>query len=254
MLRKEVSNGYSNGNGEVEISLQSLTPREQLWVNLEKIPSSLQPAEDYFKIFKPGDSVIDIGSGTGEKSKRMADKYGVHVLGIDINKMGLEIAKKSYADPNVKFRYMNGSELKFPEDTFGHATMIGVIGGVEPEERRKILGKAFNVVRPGGTLMMTEFRLNSENPEKVQKYLEDKELTGEWGGKVIWEDGKKNGKKILELRHFTDKELVDLLLDVGCVEIHSILSYGRSRGLGDHIEEERAQYTTWGFKPQESEN
>jgi phosphoethanolamine N-methyltransferase len=47
----------------------------------------------------PGDSVLDIGCGIGGGDFLMAREYGAHVLGIDLSRNMLEMARTSAALP-----------------------------------------------------------------------------------------------------------------------------------------------------------
>jgi len=60
--------------------------------------------------------VLDIGCGTGEESEHLKSLGAKRVVGVDISKGLIELAKKSY--PELEFHVMDMEKLNFPADSF----------------------------------------------------------------------------------------------------------------------------------------
>lgn len=63
-----------------------------------------------------GKSVLCIGSGTGEECEYLKSLGAKRVVGIDISKGLVKVARDSY--PNLEFYVMDMEKLKFPSNTF----------------------------------------------------------------------------------------------------------------------------------------
>jgi ubiquinone/menaquinone biosynthesis C-methylase UbiE len=232
-----------------------LTPREKLWIeNFQAAgtPASLRLADDYIKSLRPGDTILEVGCAWGRIVSLLANDKGIVGTGIDINDKEIKWAedhrvKDHSVQPETEFKVMNGKELEFPDDSFDSAVMVGVIGGIEPEERKYLLQEAYRVIKPGGTVAVAEFKMNADDPQRRKKYEEDEAITGEWGSKII-----RRGNKILFIgKHFIEKELIELLSDAGFSSIQSKEHSIEGAGIGDGIIEVRQQYTVWGIKPRD---
>jgi SAM-dependent methyltransferase len=211
----------------------------------ENIPGNTKLAQDFINTIKPGSKLLEVGCGQGRVLTYLAKEKQVDGTGVDINKSAIKIAKKRCGEV-AKFEWMNGAELLFPDDSFDLVVMAGVIGGVEKEEREKIMKEAFRVLREGGEAGIAEFKYNPD-PEKAHKYDEAEKITHEKGTRVI-----RRGDKELFVKHFTEDELIDLFVRAGFAQT-SIQTRGESfdpkPGIGDGIPEIRRQYTVWGTKP-----
>jgi len=229
-----------------------LTLREQLWIENfhgHEIPSSLKLADEYLQLINPGSLVGDGGSGYGRVSNFLADTRGAIVIGYDINPSGVEFARKNCPNPKVSFEVMDATLTEFSDNTFDHWEGLGLLGGVELEERKAILADVYRIVKPGGAIAVAEFKMNLDDNEQIEKYKRDKDITGEWGSRIV-----RKGDKILFIgRHFTKEELIQLLSDAGFVNIQSKEQVIESAGIGDGQMKVRMQNTVWGFKPSEPE-
>ena len=232
---------------------RELTPRERLWVDnfrAGETPGSLELAVKFINSLHSGDQVLEVGCGYGRMSISLRKKRNVSVTGVDINTHEISSAQKNSAYSEVGFEAMDGTQLEYLGDQFDSVVMVGVLGGVEREIREKLLSQAFRVVKPGGSLAVAEFKMNTSDPEKVEKYKADAKITGEWGSKIIRRRIKGIDKILFVARHFTREELISMFEDAGFSSIqsreHNTI---KAAGIGDGIEEVRRQYTVWGVKP-----
>lgn len=229
---------------------RKLTRREAFWIenfHAHETPASLRLADDFVNFLKPNDKVLEVGCAFGRVANYLSIKRDVFVTGIDINAKEIIFAQEFTSRINSKtgFQVMDGVQLEFPNDVFDDVVMVGVLGGVGPEERKSLLEEAFRVVKPGGRVAISEFAINTADPEKKKKYEIDESETGEWGSKVI----RKGGKILFIAKHFTEDELRILLSDAGFGNMDSREQAVETAGIGDGIVEARRQYTVWGTKP-----
>lgn len=226
---------------------RQLTPRERMWIEnfqAHETPASLKLADDYIGSLHPDDTVLEVGCAFGRVTNFLANNRNVSVTGVDINPVEINYAKETPVHSKVNFAVMDGTQLELPDNSFNAVVMVGIIGGVEPEIREWILTEAYRVVRSGGTVAIAEFKMNLSDPKRVKKYEEDKEITGEWGSRIV-----RKGNKILFIaKHFTEDELTKLLLDAGFCSMQSREHAVETAGIGDGIVEIRQQYTVWGVK------
>jgi ubiquinone/menaquinone biosynthesis C-methylase UbiE len=231
---------------------KKLTPYEMLWrenFSGKEIPASLNLATEFIDLLNPGEDVVDIGCGFGRVANLLSIKKDVTVVGVDINESAIEEAREhtTKINENTLFDVGNGADLIFSDNQFDAAILVGVVGGVELEERQVMLSEAYRVLKPGGKIAIAEYELNDANPKKREKYEAGYRETKEWGGKIIRiKDGE--GEKILYVKHFAPIELELLLKQAGFISIQVKEDEVKSKGLGDGIEETRKQLTAWGFK------
>jgi len=241
MTQKEKSPEI-NGNDEA----LDLSMWENKWIDNypdgKNIPGNLKLAQDFINTIKPGSKVLEIGSGQGRVLLYLVDQKQIDGAGVDINNEAIKTAKERCGG-KARFERMNGTKLKFPDNSFDYVIMTGLIGGVEKEERTKLMENAFRVIKSGGTIAIAEFKYNND-PEKQQKYEEGEKITHEKGTRVIRREGKE-----LYVKHFTDDELIKLFTDAGFISIQTRGEPRKTPGIGDPTPEARMQYTVWGTKP-----
>ncbi|MDO8424101.1 MAG: class I SAM-dependent methyltransferase [bacterium] len=97
----------------------------------------------------PGEKVLDIGSGRGFLSFKMAE-VGAHVTGIELSKKNIDISKGFYKNPNLTF--IHGDALKdLPSGHFDTAVMSNVLEHID--DRVGFLKKAQSAAHPSRWLI-----------------------------------------------------------------------------------------------------
>lgn len=116
---------------------------------------------------KPGENVLDIGSGTGTTTLRHAEAVGPtgRVLGIDISEQQLALARQRVAAAradNVELVLDDAATHDFqPETSDLGFTRFGVMFFADPVVAFRNIRRA---MKPSGRLLLAVFRSGPENP------------------------------------------------------------------------------------------
>jgi ubiquinone/menaquinone biosynthesis C-methylase UbiE len=166
-----------------------------------------------FEGLKEGEKVLDLGCGNGRWYKVFREKK-VDYFGIDNSEKLIEIAKENF--PDAKFFVGDALSLPFQDDFFDKVYSIALFHHIPSENFRiKALKEAKRVLRPGGILILTCWKIHQWREFiALLKYtllkligrskLDFKDFFVPWG------------KKMLRYYHFfTQRELENLVKKVG---------------------------------------
>jgi arsenite methyltransferase len=128
-----------------------------------------------FAALKPGDVVVDLGSGAGIDCFLAAGKVGEagHVIGVDMTHEMLDRARRNAADDgysNVEFRLGEIENLPVADRTADMVISNCVIN-LSPDKPR-VFSEALRVLKPGGRLMVSDLVLAKPLPESVRRSVE----------------------------------------------------------------------------------
>jgi len=133
-------------------------------ISLGYYPHLIKMVVDKMDI-QPGQSILDLGSGTGRNDSFIAQKIGPEgsILGLDISKEMLNLSRKrcqSY--PNVKFKEQR-IEMPLPyQGEFDKVFIAFVVHGFEDAQKLEIITNAYQALKPRGLFYIldyNEFRL-----------------------------------------------------------------------------------------------
>ena len=121
---------------------------------------------------KPGETVLDLGSGAGFDCFIAANKVGKtgHVIGVDMTpemlaKAHVNAEKGGYK--NVEFR--EGEIENLPVESNSVDVVISnCVINLSPE-KHKVFGEAWRVLKPGGRLMVSDIVLKKQLPSYVME-------------------------------------------------------------------------------------
>jgi SAM-dependent methyltransferase len=91
----------------------------------------------------PGDSLLDVGCGTGWFTRRFAQE-GLQVTGLDPNPEWLAYARE-HSDPAIRWVEGDARQLPFPDSSFDHVLSVAALCFVEDE--RQAVAETVRVAR-----------------------------------------------------------------------------------------------------------
>ena len=109
---------------------------------------------------KPGDSVLDVGCGTGEVTLRAKKRAGNgDVYGIDPAPEMVEVARKKAARKNLEIDFRVGviEALPFPDSSLDVVTSSLMMHHLPDELKKRGLAEIYRVLKPGGRLLIADF-------------------------------------------------------------------------------------------------
>lgn len=103
-----------------------------------------------------GDSLLDIGCGTGELIERVKDKFGI-IFGIDVDNGALRICNKKFSNyKNIKISKQDIVEIgKCPRTRFDYITALDVLEHLDLVSTKKSLSTISNLLKDGGKFIFT---------------------------------------------------------------------------------------------------
>ncbi|GGK65292.1 hypothetical protein Sme01_24520 [Sphaerisporangium melleum] len=108
---------------------------------------------------RPGERVLDVGCGTGYLSRVIAPVVtpSGHVTGVDAAPAMVEYSRRR-APGNCDYVVGEGQDLPFPDGSFDLVVSTFAVHHIPPAARAETLREMFRVLRPGGRLLIAEFR------------------------------------------------------------------------------------------------
>jgi SAM-dependent methyltransferase len=123
---------------------------------------------------KPGQTVLDLGSGAGLDCILAAQKVGEtgHVIGVDMTPEMIERARKNVRKvglKNVEFRAGYLEKLPVENDT-ADVIISNCVINLSPD-KQKVFQEAFRVLKPGGKLAVSDIVTDGPLPEPIKQSL-----------------------------------------------------------------------------------
>jgi len=117
---------------------------------------------------QPGQSILDLGSGTGRNDRFIAQKIGPEgrILGLDISKEMLSLSRKRCQQyPNVEFREQRIELPLTYQEEFDKVFTSFVLHGFEDAQKVGIISNAYHALKPGGVFCIFDY--NAFEPERL---------------------------------------------------------------------------------------
>jgi SAM-dependent methyltransferase len=126
-------------------------------------------------------SIIDFGCGPGLYASLLAER-GAAVTGVDFSRRSLEYARKVASEKGLSINYVCQNYLDFETDEkFDLAMMIMCdYCALSPEQRSAMVGKFYELLRPGGRVLLDVYSLNAFRHRDEAVAYERNQLDGFW--------------------------------------------------------------------------
>ena len=124
---------------------------------------------------KPGETVLDLGSGAGIDAFLAVREVGSEgrVIGVDMTDAMIEKARanaEQAGHPNVEFRKGLIEDLPV-DDASVDAILSNCVINLSPEKDR-VFREAYRVLRPGGRMVFSDIVLEEALPESIAKHID----------------------------------------------------------------------------------
>lgn len=109
---------------------------------------------------KAGQAVLDLGCGTGELTRMIADRLaslgGGETVGIDAAARMIDVAQKKRANATCRFDVAAAERLPYEDTVFDAVVSSLFFHHVDLELKQRSLAEAFRVLQPGGKLVIAD--------------------------------------------------------------------------------------------------
>ncbi|HLI23656.1 MAG TPA: methyltransferase domain-containing protein, partial [Acidimicrobiales bacterium] len=100
---------------------------------------------------KPGDSVLELGSGVGWVMEAMLERFAIEeIVGLDISSNMISRAQERLSDARARFVLYDGLHIPFPNDHYPVIYSVAAIQHIEKHAAFLLFEELFRVLRPGG--------------------------------------------------------------------------------------------------------
>ena len=113
---------------------------------------------------KRNDSILDLCCGTGTLTRMLANSVysDCNIVGVDISEGQLYQAIKKNYYPNLKFKIMDASNLKFASESFNIVLISAALHEMDKDLRFRALQEVYHVLRRNGYLFIFDHHEPSE--------------------------------------------------------------------------------------------
>lgn len=131
-------------------------------------------AKEVRRHIRDGSSVLEVAPGPGYLAIELAKLGKYKIIGLDISKDFVEIARRNAesAYVNVKFQHGNVVDMPFADNTFDFIVCVAAFKNFK--EPLLALNQMHKVLKPSGTTLIIDMNRNASN-RQIEEYIEELE-------------------------------------------------------------------------------
>ena len=154
--------------------------------NKKFIELSVEWFVSHFKV-KENTRIADFGCGPGLYTTRLAERKA-DVTGIDFSERSLLYAKEIAAQKGLNINYVQQNYLQFEaEKNFDLIIMIMCdFCTLSPSQRKTMLGKFYQMLKTGGSILLDVYSLNAFNQKKEAATYEHNQMDNFWSAESYY--------------------------------------------------------------------
>lgn len=124
--------------------------------------------------FNKDKKVLEVACNMGTTAIGIAQQFGCHIEGVDLDENALQKAEKNIADAGLQDKIhvqrANAMKLPFEDETFDIIINEAMLTMLPVEAKRKAITEYFRVLKPNGLLLTHDVMLTSDNhPEVIEE-------------------------------------------------------------------------------------
>lgn len=112
---------------------------------------------------EPGQRVLDLGCGTGELTRMIADNLDVasggQAVGVDAAAKMIQVARKKRGNDTCRFDVVAAESLPYEDASFDAVVSSLFFHHVDLELKQRTLAASFRVLKPGGKLVIADMHI-----------------------------------------------------------------------------------------------
>ena len=158
-MKKKLANFLINENKENynKIAKNFSSTRKKFWQELSFL----------FDYINDRNRLLDVGCGNGRLFGAIKEKKKIEYIGVDNAEKLLEIARSKY--PGLKFIVSEATNLPFLDNYFDAIFAIALFHHLPPgQSQKKFLFEAKRVLRPGGILVLSVWKVPFFKKQKIR--------------------------------------------------------------------------------------
>ena len=188
-----------------------LAARLQMLVSERRLESGLYGEIADHLPLKDGDTVLDVGTGTGLMLKAIVERNpGVHLFGLDISQEAVKCAREQLTGLTVDLRQGDITSTNYENDFFDIVTCNASMSYWE--RPLAAFDEIFRILRPGGQALLFEPRANIDVDhaiERIKENMADKSIFRRWLAAALNRFGLTRGDKV-GMKRYSAAELCEL--------------------------------------------
>jgi microcystin synthetase protein McyJ len=117
--------------------------------------------------------VLDVACGMGTQDVYLLNNFApARIDGLDVTWKHVEQGRRrmqaaGFSEERAQFHHGTATALPFPDNTFSH--LLGIEGPVHFDTRETFMREAHRVLRPGGTIVLSDYSLSREPRTLIEK-------------------------------------------------------------------------------------